>query len=478
MTTYLIKIILCSALFAFVYKVLLEKEKMHRFNRVYLLASLAFSFLVPFFTFTQCVQPLPILENVLTETTFLSDFGNPILTDVSNNTHYQPLIILTIYVTITTLLFFRFAINLKTVLQRAWTNSTIPFNNSRLILIKQSITPHSFFGYIFIGSEDYRNGNIEKEILLHELAHVQQKHSLDILFVETLQILFWFNPFIFLYRKALLMNHEFLADEAVINKYTDISAYQILLLETASKQTSSFITSQFNYSITKKRLLMMTKTKSFRNALCKQIAVIPVLGIALFFFSTKTIAQDTINVVKPKQTEVQSTKDGITNEQLSEYNEIVNKTKNDKGVPVFNKFSEADKNKLESLFLLMSKEQQAKQTVIFMPAPPPFPKSTPSKEQIESWKNSKIYGVWIDEKRVSNIDLTNYTNTDFAHLFVSKLEKNAVNYGKHYYQVNLMTTDYYATYYKQAIKSKKKYYMGIRMGNKQGRVVENGKSQS
>lgn len=114
----------------------------------------------------------------------------------------------------------------------------------------------------------------------------------------------------------------------------------------------------------------------------------------------------------------------------------------------------------------MSKEQQAKQIVIFTPAPPPLPKSIPTKEQIESWKNSKIYGVWIDEKRVSNTELNNYTNTDFAQLFVSKLEKNAVNYGKHYYQVNLMTTDYYATYYKQTIESKKKYYMGIRMGNK------------
>jgi len=473
MTTYIIKIILCSALFAFVYKVLLEKERMHLFNRFYLLTSLAFSFLIPFFTFNQIVQHVPILENAISETIFISDYGNPKLTIVNNETNYLLLIILTIYVTITTLLFFRFVINLKTVLQKAWTNSTIPFRNSKIILINKSITPHSFLGYIFISTEDYRSGNIEKEILLHELAHVQQKHSLDILFVEILQIIFWFNPFIFLYRKALLLNHEFLADEAVINKYTDVSAYQILLLEKASKQTSSFITSQFNYSVTKKRLLMMTKTKSFRNALCKQIAVIPVLGTALFFFSTKTIAQDTINVVKSKQTEVKSTKEGITSEQLSEYNEIVNKTKNEKGFPVFNRFSETDKNKLESLFLLMSKEQQGKQILIFTPAPSPLPKSIPTKEQIESWKNSNIYGVWIDEKRVSNTVLNNYINTDFAQLFVSKLEKNATNYGKHFYQVNLMTTNYYSTYYKETIESKKKYYMGIRIGNKQGRIVKN-----
>ncbi len=466
MTTYLIKIILCSALFVIVYKVLLEKEKMHRFNRFYLLASLTFSFLVPFITFTQYVQPLPLIENAITNPVLLSNYTSPKQTIEGSNTNYQLLVILTIYVTITTLLFFRFVINLKKVLQKTWTNSSIPFRNSKIILIDQSITPHSFLGYIFINVEDYRSGNIEKEVLLHELAHVQQKHSLDIIFVEILQILFWFNPFVFLYRKALLLNHEFLADEAVTNKYTDVSAYQILLLEKASRQTSSFITSQFNYSITKKRLLMITKTKSFRNALCKQLAVIPVLGIALFFFSTKTIAQDAANVAKPKQNEVQPTKDGITIGQLSEYDNIVNKTKNENGLPVVSKLSEADGNRLEKLFLLMNKEQQARQVVIFMHALPPLPTSIPTKGQIESWKNSKLYGVWINDKRVSNTELNSYTNTDFAQLFVSKLATNAVNYGKHYYQVDLMTTDYYATYYKQTMESKKKYYMAIRMKKK------------
>ncbi len=66
-----------------------------------------------------------------------------------------------------------------------------------------------------------------------------------------------------------------------------------------------------------------------------------------------------------------------------------------------------------------------------------------------------------------NTELNDYTNTEFAQLFVSKLEKNAINYGKHYYQVNLMTTDYYATYYKQTTERKKKYHMGIRMGHQQ-----------
>ena len=118
-------------------------------------------------------------------------------------------------------------------------------------------------------------------------------------------------------------------------------------------------------------------------------------------------------------------------------------------MPVFSKFSDADKNRLENIYLSMSKEQQEEQMVIFTPAPPPLPRVVPTQAQIESWKNGKIYGLWINNKRVSNSDLNNYQNTDFAQVFVSKLGKNTVNYGKHYYQVDLMTKAEYETYYKK-----------------------------
>jgi len=114
----------------------------------------------------------------------------------------------------------------------------------------------------------------------------------------------------------------------------------------------------------------------------------------------------------------------------------------------------------------MSKEQQSKQIVTFIPGPPPFSKVVPTKGQIESWKNSKLYGVWINDKRVSNTELNNYQNSDFAHVFVSKLGKNCINYGKHYYQIDLMTINHYENYYKQLMSNKKKYYLTIRVVNK------------
>lgn len=208
---------------------------------------------------------------------------------------------------------------------------------------------------------------------------------------------------------------------------------------------------------------MMTTPKSFRKSLCKQLAIIPVLGISLCLFSTKIVAQETSETTKPKQMEVQSTKDGITDKHLSEFNDLVDKVKNEKGRPEFNKLSQQERKKLETLYLGMSEAQQKNHQVKLMPMPEPLPKSIPTQHQIESWKEADMYGVWIDGKRIANSDLNNYSHTDFAQLFVSKLEKNAKNYGKHYFQVNLMTIDYYDAYLKRGQENKEKYLIGYRM---------------
>lgn len=461
MTTYIIKVILCSAVFALTYKLLLEKERMHMFNRFYLLSSLLLSFVIPVITFSSTAPLLPFSENEILNTNLLQENGIIQMLSPHQSTNYTFSILLTIYITITTLLFFRFIGNLNKILSKAWTNQNIPYKNSKIVIIKENLTPHSFLNYLFISTEEYMNGNIENEILIHEYAHIQQMHSYDILFIEILQTIFWINPFILFYRKAIRLNHEFLADEAVINTCRNIIKYQYLLIDKANKINTYKITSQFNYSITKERLIMMTKTKSFRNALYRQIAVIPVLALSIFLFSTNSYAQDTVNVPKANQFFTLSTQEGVIPELLSEYEQIVSRTKNEKGFPTFSKFSDADKNRLETIYLSMSKEQQSKQMVKFIPVPSPLPRVVPTPAQIESWKNSKIYGLWINNKRVSNSELNNYRNTDFAQVFVSKLGKNTVNYGKHYYQVDLMTKETYEAYLKKASETKNKYLMSI-----------------
>ena len=466
MTTYIIKTMLCSAVFYFAYKLLLEKGKMHLFNRFYLLSSLLLSFVIPFITFSFSKSSLSITENEVLNINILQGNGIMQILSPEKSERYSFSFFLIIYVLVTTLLLFRFIVNLHRILSKALTHQTIPYKSSKIVLIKEDITPHSFLSYLFVYVKEYEN--IEYEILAHEYAHIQQKHSYDILLMEIIQAFFWFNPVLFLYRKAIQLNHEYLADEAVINDTQNISSYQYLLIEKISKGERYNLTSQFNYVITKKRLLMMTKSTSIGNILCRQVAVLPILALSIFTFSAKTFAQDSLNVPGLKQSTAPSMQDGVTQELLNEYEQIVNKTKNKEGFPVFSKFSDVDIIRLEKIYLSMNKGQQAKQIVVFSPAPPPLPRVVPTQAQIESWKNAKIYGLWINEKRVSNSILGNYKNTDFAQVFVSKLGKNTVNYGKHYYQVDLMTIEHYEAYYKQTIESKKKYFMGIRMVSKEG----------
>ena len=474
MTAYIIKVILCSAVFLFTYKLLLEKERMHLFNRFYLLSGLLLSFVIPLITFSSSSPVLPIAEIKILNRNILPDKGITQVLSPHQGANYILPIVLTVYVTITTLLFVRFIVNLSKILSKARRYPIVPYKKSRIVLIDEDLTPHSFLNYLFINAEEYRNGSIEKEILIHEYAHMQQKHSYDILFTEILQTVFWFNPFVLFYRKAIQLNHEFLADEAVVNTLQNTTRYQCLLIDKANKTKTFNLTSQFNYSITKKRLIMMTKSKSLRNALCRQIALVPVLVLSIFVFSTKSFSQDPVPVPKLKPYNVPSTQEGVTQELVNEYEQIVNRTKNEKGNPVFSKFSDADKSRLETIFLAMSKGQQAKQVVVFMPAPGPLPKIVPTQAQLESFKNSNTYGVWINDKRVSNSELNKYKNTDFAQVFISYVYKNART-GKHSYQVNLMTKEEYEKHYKNAMEDRHKYHMAIVYGKREGSVVEKGR---
>ena len=466
MIIYIVKIILCSAIFAITYKILLEKEKMYRFNRFYLLASLLLSILIPVITISSASPIFLLPENSSIDTNIFQDNG--VIQSLSNKKepNYIFSILLTIYVTITTLLLFRFINNLNKILTRARTNQIIPYRKSKIVLINENLTPHSFLKYMFITTQDYKNGNIECEILTHEYAHIRQRHSLDILFIEILQIIFWINPLIFFYRKAILLNHEFMADEKVVNECQNIYMYQHLLIEKANKNKTLSLTSQFNYSTIKKRLIMITKNKSFKSALLRQIAVIPILIFSIFLFSTKTFAQEKSKNPKQIITETPSTQEGIPQELLNEYEQIVNKTKNEKGVLDFGKLSDTDKTRLQTMYFSMSKDQQAKQTLVFIRTPPPRPRIVPTQSQLEAWKNAKVYGVWIDKKRVSNSVLNDYHTTDFANVYVSKLTKTALNYGKHYYQVDLMTTKEYENYYKKSLEEKDTYHMGVRIVTK------------
>jgi beta-lactamase regulating signal transducer with metallopeptidase domain len=187
------------------------------------------------------------------------------------------------------LLLFRFGNNMLDLYQKIKQNETISYQNAQIVLLSTPILPHTFIKYIIIKKSAYKE--VEQELLTHELIHVNQKHSLDILFIECFQIFFWFNPFVYYLSKSIRLNHEFLADQATIKKHKDIPKYQQLLLAKANPNLMTPYASPLNYALTKKRFKMMATTSSSTSILLKKIGILPLLASLVFAFANRTMVE-------------------------------------------------------------------------------------------------------------------------------------------------------------------------------------------
>lgn len=282
-----------------VYKLWLENEKMFRFNRIYLLGSLVFSFVIP-------LQLISITSGFSNKIGFIQleelviQKSNENAEMISVNDFVFVLIGI-FYAFIVLMLTIRLVLNLYSFYKRIKNNQVEFIQGEKIVLIEQPILPHSFWKSIFINKNEFEKGKIPSELIAHEKAHLDQKHTLDILFIEVLQIVFWFNPLLVFYKKAIKLNHEFLADEAVNKQFGSVKSYQNLLLDFASHKNTVALASNINYLITKKRLLMMTKKESPIKIVLKVFSVGVVYALLLFVFSTKATAQKALNKADVKE---------------------------------------------------------------------------------------------------------------------------------------------------------------------------------
>lgn len=284
MTDFLIKSTVSMALLLAVYHLFLEREKMHLFNRFYLLFALIFSLVLPFITIeivTKVItQPIPVI-------TAIPVASSPITEEVN----YTPYILWGIYGLVVLMLSIRFGYNLWSFLKQSYQNKTLPHKGAKLVLLNKDVLPHTFLNSIFINRQEYENRLIEQDLFTHELAHVNQKHTIDILFIEVLKTIFWFNPLLYFYKKAIQLNHEFLADESVVATTHNVISYQQLLLQKALPPASYQLASSLNFSVTKKRFTMMTKATNKGKALLLQLSALPVLAALVFFLCTEAVAK-------------------------------------------------------------------------------------------------------------------------------------------------------------------------------------------
>ena len=293
--SYIIRSGLSLALLYLFFTFFLGKESMHKFNRFYLLASLIFSFVVPLLTFPDFVAAASISNSFGIADLQDSYYQLKTITLQQGNQFNFSRIIPSVYFSISFVLFIRFLINLIRLQISKSIHPAVISEGHKIVLINELVLPYSFLSTVYVNSVEYKAGRIPGELFSHEFTHIAQRHSLDIIFIELLKVFFWFNPFLFFYKKAIMLNHEYLADEAVTKSNKNFSAYSDIILNIIFRNNNSYLASSFNYSFTKKRLLMMTTNNLSKRAILKKIAVIPLfLAMGLLVIN----AQDTTRSVK------------------------------------------------------------------------------------------------------------------------------------------------------------------------------------
>ena len=373
MLEYLLKSGACLAIFLLFYQLFLERESMHVFKRYYLLAALVLSLTIPSIVFVEYVEVTTVPE-VYTAPTQSAQAVNHNVTELATDKDMVnlPLLLWTIYGLGVILFGLKFFKNLRRIILRIRKNPKYRINTITNVLLKDSIAPHTFFRFIFLNKEKYEKKEIPRAVLLHEETHAKQKHSLDVLFVELLQVLFWFNPLIYLAKLSIKLNHEFLADQAVVNHGIATATYQNILLAFSSNAKTPQFSNSINYSSIKKRFTIMKTHTSKKAVLLRSLLLLPLLAILVLGFSeTRLIEVSTPNSIISQEK--------ASKEELAQYNKLAKKyNKQPKEIRVV---PARDLKNLESVYQKMNEEQKANSQ--------PFPEC-PTKGELQDSTSLKL----------------------------------------------------------------------------------------
>lgn len=446
MNVFLLKSILAMGLFWSFYAVFLKQEKIFRFNRFYLLASLLISFvygLVEINRETEVLVPYTTTQN--TNQTLVNSNVNPVIVNVEayNSINFTSVLIIVYLIGFSSFVY-RFLKNLYYFYKLKNQNNQQKYRESSIVLVDRLNTSFSFLNTIYLDKNQFENQEIEKELLLHEYQHIKQKHSYDVLFVEFLICFMWFNPFLYLYKSAIQLNHEFLADEATLDNVDDKKKYQYLLLQKGFRSKNNYLASNFNFLLIKNRLLMMNKNQSkFKSTLLISGAL--VLASFLFYsFCIKEVVvvkeqkeSNEISQVKQheKESEKQETNQSIGKRTVEYVDDEVPDAEYYKDVQIilYSKIKELNPviEKKESYEIILSKKYQdltkeeLEKYAPFTFKHKPYEKKQLNQKEFESFKNKNKYAIWIDDVNVDNTQLNKYKPSDFAYYSGSGVYKNA-----------------------------------------------------
>jgi len=266
---YLLEANIYLGVFYALYFLLLDKETYYKLNRVYLLCTPLLSYIIPLVQ----VGWLKSYEN-----------GGKVVATIIYNPHLHQNIATTAlftprdmlvygYVLGAVVMLSLFVFKISQLLKLTQTQKSLLNNKYKLIKVEDANTAFSFFNYVFIGT----NVSGADTMIRHELVHIDQKHSVDIVFLELVKIINWFNPFVYLLQRSLKTVHEYIADEQTAAYESDALTYSSFLVGNAYGLSGSSISNSFfNYNLLKKRIIMLNQKRSGNLARLKYLAALPV----------------------------------------------------------------------------------------------------------------------------------------------------------------------------------------------------------
>ncbi|MBC5604261.1 M56 family metallopeptidase [Bacteroides difficilis] len=299
---YILKSSVCLVLFYLFFRLLLSKETFHRFNRMALLGVLFFSLLIPCIEVTtrhqvEVQQAMLSIEQLL----LMAELeATPVEAGAVQETVASWIqVVLLVYLAGILFLACRSIYSLISLFRLIHSGKREKLEKGgTLVIHHQEIAPFSWMKYIVISQKDLEENG--REILIHEMAHIHRRHSIDLLLADICIFFQWFNPGAWLLKQELQNIHEYEADETVINEGVNAKEYQLLLIKKAVGTRLYSMANSFNHSKLKKRITMMLKEKSNPWARLKYLYVLPLAAIAVTAFARPEISEkmEEISVAK------------------------------------------------------------------------------------------------------------------------------------------------------------------------------------
>jgi len=300
---YFLKVNIAIALFYLFYRLFFAGDTFWKTRRIYLISSIIISFVYPFFSIENWLQSQPSIQTMVANYALLQEIT--VTPENQSGLFSFENILWAVYGLAVFGLVSRLIVQLISILQIKFQGKRETVQEVNIIAIDKKIIPFSFFGTIYMNPA-LHSENETKQILTHELTHVRQGHSFDVLAGELLSIVCWFNPASWLMKREIRQNLEFLADSNVLESGIDTKTYQYYLLQLSYQTLDLKLTNKFNVSPLKKRIVMMNQQKSRKSTVLKYLLIAPLTFSLVLLSNAETLASSAKQILNNENPTIQN----------------------------------------------------------------------------------------------------------------------------------------------------------------------------